>query len=222
MAKTKQTASRSTGGKFPQKQLATLASRARSVTASATSGPKVYTPENVTKAELRDMLKLMIRWRQCGRAPPQNEIDNDPALKRGYAVHDAIRGRHVRGLMFGAISGDCLNRDLPIARQMIERAPNSIRYRPGTVALREIRRYQKSTELLIRKLPFQRLVREIAQDFKGDLRFQGSAVMALQEAAEAYLVGLLEDANLCAIHCKRVTIQPKDLQLARRLRGENA
>uniref|UniRef100_A0A3Q3GQK6 Histone H3 n=2 Tax=Bilateria TaxID=33213 RepID=A0A3Q3GQK6_9LABR len=61
------------------------------------------------------------------------------------------------------------------------------RYRPGTVALREIRRYQKSTELLIRKLPFQRLVREIAQDFKTDLRFQSSAVMALQEASEAYL-----------------------------------
>ena len=89
------------------------------------------------------------------------------------------------------------------------------RYRPGTVALREIRRYQKSTELLIRKLPFQRLVREIAQDFKGDLRFQGSAVLALQEASEAYLVGLFEDTNLCAIHAKRVTIMPKDLQLAR-------
>ncbi|XP_045407987.1 histone H3.1-like [Lemur catta] len=73
------------------------------------------------------------------------------------------------------------------------------RYRPGTVALREIRRYQKSTELLIRKLPFQRLVREIAQDFKTDLRFQSSAVMALQEACEAYLVGLFEDTNLCAI-----------------------
>ncbi|XP_025773134.1 uncharacterized protein LOC112853774 [Puma concolor] len=70
------------------------------------------------------------------------------------------------------------------------------RYRPGTVALREIRRYQKSTELLIRKLPFQRLVREIAQDFKTDLRFQSSAVMALQEACEAYLVGLFEDTNL--------------------------
>ncbi|XP_063886282.1 uncharacterized protein LOC135114303 [Scylla paramamosain] len=73
------------------------------------------------------------------------------------------------------------------------------RYRPGTVALREIRRYQKSTELLIRKLPFQRLVREIAQDFKTDLRFQSSAVMALQEASEAYLVGLFEDTNLSAL-----------------------
>ncbi|XP_023245431.1 histone H3.3-like [Copidosoma floridanum] len=90
------------------------------------------------------------------------------------------------------------------------------------VALREIRRYQKSTELLIRKLPFQRLVREIAQDFKTDLRFQSSAVMALQEASEAYLVGLFEDTNLCAIHAKRVTIMPKDIQLARRIRGERA
>merc|ERR1711884_890023 len=79
------------------------------------------------------------------------------------------------------------------------------RYRPGTVALREIRRYQKSTELLIRKLPFQRLVREIAQDFKTDLRFQSAAIGALQEASEAYLVGLFEDTNLCAIHAKRVT-----------------
>ena len=106
-------------------------------------------------------------------------------------------------------------------------APNSTggvkkprRYRRGTVALREIRRFQKSTELLVRKLPFQRLVREIAQDFKTDLRFQSSAVMALQEASEAYLVGLFEDTNLCAIHAKRVTIMPKDIQLARRVRGE--
>jgi len=96
------------------------------------------------------------------------------------------------------------------------------RFRPGTVALREIRRYQKSTELLIRKLPFQRLVREIAQDYKTDLRFQSSAIAALQEAAEAYLVGLFEDSNLCAIHAKRVTIMPKDIQLARRIRGERA
>ena len=94
------------------------------------------------------------------------------------------------------------------------------RYRPGTVALREIRKYQKSTELLIPKLPFQRLVREIAQDFKSDLRFQSSAIMALQEANEAYFTSLFEDANLCAIHAKRVTICVKDVQLARRIRGE--
>ena len=95
------------------------------------------------------------------------------------------------------------------------------RYRPGTRVLREIRKYQKSTELLIRKLPFQRLVREIAQDFKTDCRFQGTACLALQEAAEAYLVGLFQDTNLCAIHAKRVTIMPKDMQLARRIRGES-
>jgi histone H3 len=88
------------------------------------------------------------------------------------------------------------------------------------VALREIRRYQKSTDLLVRKLPFQRLVREIAQDYKTDLRFQSSAIQAVQEAPEAYLVSLFEDTNLCAIHAKRVTIQSKDIQLARRLRGE--
>ena len=96
------------------------------------------------------------------------------------------------------------------------------RYWPGTVALREIRRYQKTTDLLIRKLPFQCVVREIAQDIKTDLRFQSSAIMALQEAAEAYLVGLFEDKNLCAIHAKRVTIMPRDVQLARHIRGERA
>lgn len=94
------------------------------------------------------------------------------------------------------------------------------RYRPGTVALREIRKFQKSTDLLIRKLPFQRLVREISSEYKSDLRFQSQAILALQEAAEAYLVGLFEDTNLCAIHAKRVTIMPKDMQLARRIRGE--
>ncbi|ELV12221.1 Histone H3.3 type 2, partial [Tupaia chinensis] len=94
------------------------------------------------------------------------------------------------------------------------------RYRPGTVALREIRRFQKSTELLLPKLPFQRLVREIAQMVSADLRFQSAAIGALQEASEAYLVGLFEDTNLCAIHARRVTILPKDLQVARRLRGD--
>ena len=97
----------------------------------------------------------------------------------------------------------------------------SHRFRPGTVALREIRRFQKSTELLIRKLPFQRLVREIASEFKNDLRFQSSAVLALQEASEAYMVGLFEDTNLCAIHAKRATIMKKDMELARRIRGDH-
>ena len=97
------------------------------------------------------------------------------------------------------------------------------RYRPGTVALRQIRQYQKSTELLIRKLPFQRLVREISNEFSCEMfRWQSAAILALQEASEAYLVGLFEDTNLCAIHAKRVTIMPKDIQLARRIRAERA
>ena len=94
------------------------------------------------------------------------------------------------------------------------------RFRPGTVALREIRKYQKSTDLLVRKLPFQRLVREVAQDFKPDLRFQGAAIMALQHAAEAYMVEVFENANLAAIHAKRVTILPVDVQFGLRIRGE--
>ncbi|EGO27502.1 hypothetical protein SERLADRAFT_347205, partial [Serpula lacrymans var. lacrymans S7.9] len=102
------------------------------------------------------------------------------------------------------------------------------RYRPGTLALREIRKYQKSTDLLLRKLPFARVVREIALDMITDtnnygegagLRWQSSAIMALQEATEAFLVHLFEDANLCAIHAKRVTIMQRDIQLARRIRG---
>lgn len=91
------------------------------------------------------------------------------------------------------------------------------RYRPGTVALREIRKFQKSTDFLIRKLPFQRLVREIADDVKMDLRWQASAVAAVQEAAEAFLVSLFGLAQDCAIHAKRITVLPKDIQLVRRL-----
>ncbi|KAF8335073.1 histone-fold-containing protein [Cantharellus anzutake] len=99
------------------------------------------------------------------------------------------------------------------------------RFRPGTVALREIRKYQRSTDLLIQKLPFSRLVREVALEMSTDysegalLRWQSSALLALQEATEAYLVHLFEDANLCAIHAKRVTIMQRDMQLARRIRG---
>lgn len=157
MARTKQTARKSTGGKAPRKQLATKAARK---SAPATGGVKK--PHRYRYFQSTVVLKSCVSFTY-------------------YFL-----------------------------------------YRPGTVALREIRRYQKSTELLIRKLPFQRLVREIAQDFKTDLRFQSSAVMALQEASEAYLVGLFEDTNLCAIHAKRVTIMPKDIQLARRIRGERA
>ena len=91
------------------------------------------------------------------------------------------------------------------------------RYQPRMVVLRQIRRYQKSTELLIHKLPFQRLVHEILQGHSVGYRVTPAMMLALQEAAEVYLVQLLEDSNLCAIHAKRVTIQPKDIQLARRI-----
>ena len=95
-------------------------------------------------------------------------------------------------------------------------------YRPGTVALPEIRHYQKPTELRLHKLPFQHLVQEIAQDFKADLHFQSAAIGAFQKASEAYLVGLFEENSLCAIHAKRVTNVPKDIQLAHCIHGEHA
>ncbi len=104
--------------------------------------------------------------------------------------------------------------------------PKTRRYRPGTVALREIRHFQKNSELLIPRLPFARLVKEIAHNVSAGmslsgLRFQSAALMALQEAAEAYIVGLMEDTVLCCVHARRVTIMPKDMNLARRIRGDH-
>ncbi|EEH59887.1 histone H3 [Micromonas pusilla CCMP1545] len=94
------------------------------------------------------------------------------------------------------------------------------RYKPGTLALKEIRKFQKSTELLIRKAPFCRLVREISNEVSPEpFRYTAESLLAIQEATEDFLVHLFEDCNLCAIHAKRVTIMPKDLQLARRIRG---
>jgi histone H3/H4 len=114
-----------------------------------------------------------------------------------------------------------------LAKKAVKKAR---RFRPGTVALREIRKYQKGTELLIRKAPFARLVRETTDDItrgqpglvfgKDGYRFQSHAIQALQEASEAYLISLFEDTQLAAVHAKRVTIMPKDMQLARRIRGE--
>ena len=94
------------------------------------------------------------------------------------------------------------------------------RFKPGTVALREIKRYQKQTNLLLLKAPFQRFVRAICDGIDSQLRFQSQALLAVQEAAEMYLVGLFEDSNLCAIHANRVTVMKKDMELARRIRGE--
>ena len=105
---------------------------------------------------------------------------------------------------------------------LVYKTRKDFRKKPGGRALAEIRHFQRlrSHELLIRKLPFQRVVREILQDHSTQYRVQASAIAALQEASEDYLVKLLEDTNICAIHARRVTILPKDMQLARRLRGE--
>ena len=108
----------------------------------------------------------------------------------------------------------------PAAAVTAAKKSKSRRFRPGTVALREIRRYQKGVDTLIRKAPFQRLVRELAAQQKDGLRWQSAAVAATQEATESYVIGVLSDTNLCALHARRVTIMPRDVQLARRLRGE--
>ena len=109
----------------------------------------------------------------------------------------------------------------PPTKSIIKRNANSDkkphRFRPGTVAIREIKRYQRSTNLLIRKFLFQRLVRGIATKIKGDIRFQVSAFEALQEATESYLVKLFQDTNLLALHAKRKTVMSKDIKLAKRL-----
>jgi histone H3/H4 len=126
-------------------------------------------------------------------------------------------------------SGDASSADRSAAESMAlsstmppNRAPprRRRRMRPGQKALKEIRAYQNSTDLLIRRLPFARLVREIQFSMtRNPYRWQATAILALQEAAEAHLISLFEDCNLCAIHGKRVTIMPKDMQLARRIRG---
>nr|XP_033471215.1 uncharacterized protein LOC117249587 [Epinephelus lanceolatus] len=305
MARTKQTARKSTGGKAPRKQLATKAARKSAPATGGVKKPHRYRPGTVALREIRRYQKsteLLIRKLPFQRLVREIAQDFKTDLRfqssavmalqeSSESVHHIHGGdrlplgvlgvgdgvtddvlqedlEHPAGLLvdetgdtlhtaaasqtadggFGD-SLDVITENFTMARtkqtarkstggkaprkQLATKAARKSapatggvkkphRYRPGTVALREIRRYQKSTELLIRKLPFQRLVREIAQDFKTDLRFQSSAVMALQESSEAYLVGLFEDTNLCAIHAKRVTIMPKDIQLARRIRGERA
>ena len=139
----------------------------------------------------------------------------------------------VRAKLAVAVAGKELfrRRHAAVGKRVLHNNPRVVgnnkkphRFRPGTQALREIRKYQQSTELLLRKLPFQRLVRELAYNCNRSeqTRFSQTAFLALQEASEDYLVGLFEDSNLCAIHARRVTIMPKDIQLARRIRGERS
>ena len=113
-------------------------------------------------------------------------------------------------------------RPAPARRQPTPRTPAKPRRRrrPGTAALREIRHYQRGTGLLLCKRAFVRIVREITNNVAPEpYRWTADALVALQHATEDFAVYLLEDTNLCAIHAGRVTIAPKDLQLARRIRG---
>ena len=106
------------------------------------------------------------------------------------------------------------------------------RYCPGLLALCEIRRYQQSTESLIRRTPFNKLIKEISQEYRicpnglgtpsVQVHFQSTALAALQEAAENFLVGLFEDVNLLAAHAKRVTVMPRDIRLALRIQGDQS
>ena len=100
-----------------------------------------------------------------------------------------------------------------------QKKKEKIRFRPGIKALREIRKFQKSTDLLIHRLPFARLVKEITSNYHKSLQWQNMALEAIQYASEDYIIGLMEDANLSALHAKRVTVMPKDIYLAQRIRG---
>jgi histone H3 len=150
-------------------------------------------------------------WRVCGHSG-----------KCGYVLAVATRGKSViRGVgRVGVGIGKELAR-LTDSRPVAKTKPKPKRYRPLTAQLTEIRRYQKSTNLLIRKGPFQRLVRGIFLEMRVGFRCQSGAVLALQEATEAYMVGLFEDTYLCALHGKRTTLMPKDMHLARRIRGDH-
>ena len=171
-------------------------------------GDKYLTPQE--SLYFSEMVKTKTTARKCMGKRPHENIASKAPCKTLTAAQAKVNAQ--KAIQAGKMN--CTGSTGGIKKPM--------RYMPGTVALREIRQYQKSTELLIRRLPFNRLVREIAQDFKTDLRFQSQAIGTLQEASEAYLVGLFEDTNLCAIHAKCVTIMPKDIQLAHRMCGERA
>ena len=233
MARTKQTARNSTGGYAPRKQLATKAARGHlGGKVPRTSGKSVNMVVQVFNARtrrLREGIKtakqacneMKATLEQAGMEAEELDLDED-----GKAVddNDVVIPEDDQRMIFTRLCLAFRKAKAKLADHL--RGQGGVRkgrrWRPGTVALREIRKYQKSTDLLLRKLPFQRLVREIGQDFKNNLRWQSTAILVLQEASEAYLVSLFEDTNLCAIHAKRVTIMPKDIQLARRIRGERA
>ncbi|KAL9191287.1 hypothetical protein ACHAXT_000993 [Thalassiosira profunda] len=233
MARTKQTARKTTGGKYaPRKQLATKASRKTAPRAGGVKKPHRYRPGTVALREIRRAVREIANdFKQCLRFQSPSVLALQEAAEAylvGLFEDTNLCAIHAKRVTI-------MPKDIQLARRIRQESTSARkhtgarpaqaarhqgyshgrphhggvkkphRYRPGTVALREIRR----------------AVKEIAQDFKSDLRYQASSVLALQEAAEAYLVGLFEDTNLCAIHAKRVTIMPKDIQLARRIRQES-
>ena len=157
----------------------------------------------------------MARTKQVG---PHRRVSSYPRLSQSIGQSSSSAAASSSGVTSSSVA-------IPVRRLAAPthgEVKRPTRYRPGQLALREIRQYQKNTDLLIRKIPFQRLVKEITTTMfpLNNYRFQSSGLLALQEAAEAYLVLLLADANLCTIHAKRVTLMVKDMQLARRIRGD--
>ena len=136
-------------------------------------------------------------------APPPSSCGDEDATADADAARMHAGGKSVKSM----------------ARLRRETTKRKRRFRVGTQALRQIRTYQKSTEMLVRKLPFQRLVRHLVEKRNPKVRMQTAALYVMQQATEAFVVSLFEDTNLCAIHAKRVTVMQKDLQLAKRIRG---
>ncbi|CAH1443185.1 unnamed protein product [Lactuca virosa] len=191
MARTKQTARKSTGGKAPRKKLVTKAARKSAPTTGGVKKPHRFRSGTVVLREIRKYQKIT----QETSVSKTTKIWPEQSKLLANPPEEKLQGSNCR----------------------LRRPGNCSDYRMSEEAAGNNRAEGNP------KLPFQRLVREIAQDFKTNMRFQSSSVVAaLQEASEAYLVGLFEDTNLCAIHAKRVTIMPKDMQLARRIRGERA
>lgn len=182
-------------------------------------GPQI----NKTKSKYPTLLKSPTRTSVGGKSP--RSAQKPTTGREQIAGPSRVTGSGARGRAIPNFRSPLHSPQSPRKRVLQDssrRESKKRRYRPGTKALMEIRRYQKMTELLIPKLPFSRLIREICTAITPkDLRFQSSALLALQEASEAYLVQLFEDTNLCAIHARRVTIMPKDIRLARRIRGEH-
>ena len=161
--------------------------------------PKTKTAAEQDKAA-KNMKKLSAKPSKSGTASKSTKNEKSKTIKKTAPAAGGMKGKP--------------------AEAAADSMKKARRYRPGTVALREIKRYQKSIDLLVPRAAFARLVRNICHDLTDEMRFTSDALRALQESSEAYIVGVFEDTNLCAIHAKRATIYKKDMDLARRIRGD--